>query len=307
MNNRNNQPLKVMATSVLLSTGLIFGPALEPNESFTGTKVEASAGTYYKTTANLNLRKSESKTASIITTIPKGKQVTYISKSGSWYKVKYESKTGYVSSSYLKIVSSSTAQSTSTSVYTTTANLNLRKMASTRSVILTTIPKGKTVSYLSKSGSWYKVKYGTKTGYVSSSYIKVTNKTSASTSSSTTIKSTKYKTTSYLNMRSKATTSSSRLLTIPKNKVITATAKSGSWYKVSYSGQTGWVSGSYIKEYNQTTATSTSYYKTNATSSLYSAANTNKAAVYSIPKNNIFSSTQKIVNSIGETWYRVSF
>ncbi|OCA84656.1 SH3 domain-containing protein [Bacillus sp. FJAT-27986] len=307
MNNRNNQPLKVMATSVLLSTGLIFGPALEPNQSFTGTKVEATAGTYYKTTANLNLRKTASKTAKLIITIPKGKQVTYISKSGSWYKVKYGSKTGYVNSSYLKIVSSSTTPATSTSVYTTTANLNLRKTASTRSVILTTIPKGKTVSYLSKSGSWYKVKYGTKTGYVSSSYIKVTNKTSASTSASTTIKSTKYKTTSYLNMRSKATTSSSRLLTIPKNKVITATAKSGSWYKVSYSGQTGWVSGSYIKEYNQTTTTSIAYYKTNATGSLYSAANTNKAAVYSIPKNNIFSSTQKVVNSIGETWYRVSF
>ncbi|WP_139892158.1 SH3 domain-containing protein [Bacillus sp. D386] len=307
MNNRYNQPLKVMATSVLLSTGLVLGSSLEPTESFLGMQVAQAAESYYKTTANLNMRKTASIKGQIIITIPKGKQVTYISKNGSWYKVKYGSKTGYVNSNYLKIVPSSTAPATSTSVYTTTANLNLRKTASTRSVILTTIPKGKTVSYLSKSGSWYKVKYGTKTGYVSSSYIKVTNKTSESTSASTTIKSTKYKTTSYLNMRSKATTSSSRLLTIPKNKVITATAKSSSWYKVSYSGQTGWVSGSYIKEYNQTTTTSIAYYKTNATSSLYSAANTNKAAVYSIPKNNIFSSTQKIVNSIGETWYRVSF
>ncbi|WP_139892159.1 SH3 domain-containing protein [Bacillus sp. D386] len=300
MNKRYKQPIRVMATSVLLSTGLIFGPEIGLKDSFWELKVEAAAETYYKTTANLNLRKSASKTASIITTIPKGKQVTYLSKSGSWYKVKYGTKTGYVSSSYLKAV-----LPTSTSVYTTTANLNLRKSASTSAAIITTIPKGKTVSYLSKSGNWYKVKYGTKTGYVSSKYIKVTKKTSFSATVS--IKSTKFKTTANLNMRSKASTSGTRLLTIPKNKMITATAKSGSWYMVSYSGKTGWVSSSYIKEYNQTTTTSTTYYKTNATSSLYSAANTKKAAVYSIPKNNIFTSTQKVVNSIGETWYRVSY
>jgi 3D (Asp-Asp-Asp) domain-containing protein len=36
-----------------------------------------------------------------ILTIPRGKQVQYVSKKGSWYKVKYASKTGYVSSAYL--------------------------------------------------------------------------------------------------------------------------------------------------------------------------------------------------------------
>ena len=300
MNKRYQQPIKVLATSVMLSTGLLIGDGFKPTESFWGTKVEAASDTYYKTTANLNMRTAASKTSKIITTIPKGKQVTYISKNGSWFKVKYGTKTGYVSSSYLKAVSTA-----SKSVYTTTANLNLRKTASTSASILTTIPKGKTVSYLSTSGSWYKVKYGTKTGYVSSKYIKVTKKTS--TTASTTIKSTKFKTTANLNMRSKASTSSTRLLTIPKDKIITATAKSGSWYKVSYSGKAGWVSGSYLKEYNQYTNTSTTYYQTNAASSLYSAANTKKAAVYSIPKNNIFTSTQKIVNSTGETWYRVSY
>ena len=89
MNKSYRQPIRVMATSVLLSTGLIFGPEIGLKDRFWEVKVEAAAETYYKTTANLNLRKSASKTASILTTIPKGKQVTYISKSGSWLKVKY--------------------------------------------------------------------------------------------------------------------------------------------------------------------------------------------------------------------------
>ncbi|OCA84655.1 SH3 domain-containing protein [Bacillus sp. FJAT-27986] len=313
---RNKLPFKVMATSVLLSTGLVLGGGVGPTGSLTGIQVAEAADTYYKTTDNLNMRKSASTKAQKITTIPKGKQVTYISKSGSWFKVKYGTKTGFVSSQYLtKVTASSTVSSsgsaTSTSVYTTTDNLRLRKQASTSSATLLTIPKGKTVTYVSKSGSWYKVKYLSKTGYVSSKYIKVTKKTSssasASTSTSTTMKATKYKTTEKLNMRSNASTSGTRILTIPKDKVVTATAKSSSWYKVSYGGKTGWVSGSYIKEYNQTTTTSTNYYNTKAASSLYSAANTNKAAVYSIPKNNVFTSTQQVVNSIGETWYRVSY
>ena len=308
MNNKVNQPLKVIATSVLLSMGMVMGSSLGPTENIWGIQVAEADETYYKTTANLNMRTSANVISTRITTIPKGKQVTYLSKNGDWFKVKYSTKTGYVSSNYLKKVASAAVSSTSTSVYTTTANLNLRKTASTKGTILVTIPKGKTVSYLSKSGSWYKVRYGTKTGYVSSQYIKITKKTTSSTTSaSTSIKSTKFKTSANLNMRSKASTSSSIRKKIPKNTVVTATEKSGSWYKVSYSGMTGWVSGTYLNEYYQTTNTSTKYYLTNAVSSLYSAANTNKEAVYSIQKNNIFSSTQKVVNGSGETWYRVSF
>ena len=61
----------------------------------------------------------------------------------------------------------------------TTANLNMRKSASTSSSKVYTIPKGKSVTITSKTNSkWYKVEYksGSKTykGYVSTSYIKET-------------------------------------------------------------------------------------------------------------------------------------
>ena len=51
----------------------------------------------------------------------------------------------------------------------TMENLNLRDKASTSGRILTTIPKGKTVTILSEKdeNGWYKVSYDGKTGYVS--------------------------------------------------------------------------------------------------------------------------------------------
>jgi len=53
------------------------------------------------TTANLRLR-TEPKTGSIITTMPKGSKVTVISSSNGWSKVTYNGQTGYASNDYLK-------------------------------------------------------------------------------------------------------------------------------------------------------------------------------------------------------------
>lgn len=66
------------------------------------TTVEASSVTKYQTKENLNLRTGASTKHKRILTIPKGKLVAYVSKTGSWSKVKYGSKTGYVSTKYLK-------------------------------------------------------------------------------------------------------------------------------------------------------------------------------------------------------------
>ena len=114
--------MKKTVTSCLIATTLLVGgigpqiPLLSNGEnSILGTSVtEASTITTYKTTANLNMRRGASTSYARILTIPKGKSVTYISKSGSWYKVKYNSSTGFVSSKYLTKVSPSTAVQSST-------------------------------------------------------------------------------------------------------------------------------------------------------------------------------------------------
>lgn len=232
----------------------------------------------YTVTDNLNLRQSASLKARVLVTIPKNKEVQYLSKTGTWYRVKYGSKTGYVAAKYVKVqntvVKNATAaapkpttvtknnasSSTTKQVYATTVNLNLRSTASTKGKVLVTIPKNKEVQYIAKSGNWIKVKYGSKTGFVSASYIKVTNKTvspapikpaapkppapkpPAATSAQTKV----YKTNENLNLRSTASTKGKVLVTIPKNKEVQYISKSGNWYKVKYGSKTGFVSATYI-------------------------------------------------------------
>ncbi|PFH85625.1 SH3 domain-containing protein [Bacillus sp. AFS088145] len=118
---------------------------------------------------------------------------------------------------------------------------------------------------------------------------------------------TKYQTSANLNLRQGAGTTYKSIVIIPKGKVITATQRNGNWYKVTYSSKTGWVSGTYLKEYYKYTTQATAYYFTNKTTKLYPTPDTKKAAVYSVVVNNGFYSTQNIVNSIGQTWFRVSY
>lgn len=226
---------KLFISSTLIVSAVTFTPFDFQSQSSLHHRVEA-ATKYYTTTVNLNLRKMASTSGTILTTIPAGKTVTYISTYGSWYRVSYNGTVGYVSSQYLK-----TYQPTTLKTYTTTANLNLRKMASTSGTILTTIPSGKEVIYLSTYGSWYRVSYNGTIGYVSSQYVKVTSSSTITPDSTAT-----YYTTANLNLRKMASTSGTILLTIPSGSAVTYLSTYGSWYRVTYKGVTGYVSSQYV-------------------------------------------------------------
>ncbi|MCC5893896.1 MAG: D-alanyl-D-alanine carboxypeptidase family protein [Alkalibacterium sp.] len=228
--------------------------------------VEASKVDYH-TTSNLNLRSGASTKHKILLTIPKGKKVDYLSKSGSWFKVKYNGKTGFVSSSYVKKAAVPAPSKTKTPAakaatpnkveYQTTTNLNLRAGASTKHKVLLTIPKGRKVDYVSKSGTWFKVKYSGKTGFVSSSYVKnvtaaAPSKAKAQPAPTKTAPTPKgeYQTTSNLNMRAGGSTKHKILLTIPKGKKVEYVSATGSWFQIKYSGKTGFVSSKYLTKVN---------------------------------------------------------
>ncbi|WP_251131050.1 SH3 domain-containing protein [Exiguobacterium sp. s189] len=202
----------------------------------------------YTTTANLNLRKSASTSSSILTTIPNGKEIIYLSTSGSWFKVSYNGTIGYVSSDYVKVIETSTQTPETNITYKTTVNLNLRTSASTSGSILTTIPSGEVVNYIGTYGSWFKVSYNGMTGYVSSQYLAPT---------STTEVERVYSTTANLNLRQSTSTSSTILLTIPSGSTVDYLGTYGSWYKVTYKGVTGYVSSEYVKVTTTSASTKT--------------------------------------------------
>ena len=237
-------PKKVLITLSLMGAALCnqdYMKTVFAEESRPSALLERSSVKIAITMENLNLRDKASTSGRILTTIPKGKTVTILSEKdeNGWYKVSYDGKTGYVSRSYLTTSNSTPAVS---KTGTATENLNLRDQPGTSGKILTTIPKGKTVTILSEKdeNGWYKVSYDGKTGYVSRSYLTTSNSTPAVSKTGTA--------TENLNLRDQPGTSGKILTTIPKGKTVTILSEKdeNGWYKVSYGGKTGYVSGSYL-------------------------------------------------------------
>ncbi len=321
--NANRKPLVYKGTTLLLSAGFILYSGDTSLKLLDTIKADAATEIHYKTTANLNMRASNSTNSSILVTIPKGKQVTYLSKKGSWFKIEYNNRTGWIHNEYVKKVANSEVNKGIVSSYQTTANLNLRSKASTNGKILKTIPKGKTLTYISTSGSWYKVKYQTTTGWVSSDYVKKVNEkvapkpakeeVAAKPAAVVSSNSSTYTTTANLNLRSSSSTKGSILTTIPKGKSVTYVSKSGSWFKVKYSGKTGWVSSSYLKAASATkpvSATPSSVskpkqevkYETNANLNLRSSASTKGSILTTIPKGKSVTYVSK-----NGSWFKVTY
>ncbi|OCA86966.1 SH3 domain-containing protein [Bacillus sp. FJAT-27986] len=316
----SHKPLVYKGTTLLLSAGFILYSGDTSLKLLDTKKAEASSVTYYETTSNLNLRVSNSTKSTVLLTIPKGEKISYLAKSGSWFKVKFNNRTGWVNNKYVKKAENITSSKAIVSGYQTTANLNLRSKASTNGKILKTIPKGKTLTYISTSGSWIKVKYQTTTGWVSSDYVKKINEkakvepAAVVKSAVVTSSSSAYTTKANLNLRSSASTKGAILTTIPKGKSVTYVSKSGSWFKVKYGGKTGWVSSSYLKA-NSAAAKPTSStpsavakpqqevtYQATANLNLRSSSSTKGSILTTIPKGKSVTYVSK-----SGSWFKVKF
>ncbi|WP_062353930.1 SH3 domain-containing protein [Bacillus kwashiorkori] len=341
--------MKKLGKIALVSSSILLTPYVTTHLPMSTEQVLAASTVSYETTANLNLRTGAGTKHSIITTIPKGKTVYSYETKGNWHKVTYsytskgkkQTKTGWVSSSYLKkTTAKKTTNSSSSSVksisgnYKTTANLNMRSGAGTKHSILLTIPKGKTVTAQQSNGNWYKVSYTytskgkkyTKSGWVSNAFL---NKVTSSSSSSDNKKEEQakvtgsYKTTANLNMRTGSSTNSSIILTIPKGKTVSATEAKGTWYKVSYSytkngkkyTKSGWVSSSYLSKVKTSSNSNTnkeqekpktenypSSYKTTANLNMRTGAGTNHSIMLTIGNGK----TVQFIEANG-TWYKISY
>ncbi len=205
------------------------------------------------TASSLNVRKSASTSAKVLAVIKKNQSVNILGTSGSWYKISVsvnkKTITGYVSKSYIKTTSSSSSSSSSSSASSAkkgkvnTANLNMRKSASSNASILTVLKSGKLVNILGTSGNWYKISVSvnnkTLTGYVNKKYITVLSYGKVYDASS-------------LNIRKSASTGSAVLVKIPSGTKVLLYSSTGNWYRVifTYKGKSynGFASKDYIKK-----------------------------------------------------------
>ncbi|MCS4473571.1 SH3 domain-containing protein [Clostridium botulinum] len=142
--------------------------------------------------SSLNVRSNPSLSSAVIGGVSKNQTLSVISESNGWSKIKYGSGVGYVSSKYLydennTINSGNGGSSSNESVQpgfvklsNSSSVLNVRSSANLSSNIIGSLKHGSSVSILGKTGSWYKIKYDSKTAYVSSSYISSSNDSNSS-------------------------------------------------------------------------------------------------------------------------------
>lgn len=198
-------------------------------------------------------------------TIAKGKTIkirgTKKSKKGKkWYKITFKSRTGYVYGRYVRVSSSSSGSAKKLTSYSKSKKgtikngpLNVRSNAGTNYRKKGTVKKGASVTILGERRSarnfkWYRIKYGSRKGYVRAKYVRV----SASSSSETAVNQKAVIKNGPLNVRSGPGTNYKKLGTVAKNKTITVKSKKKNsagetWYKFAYtSSKNGWVLSNYV-------------------------------------------------------------
>lgn len=134
--------------------------------------------------------------------------------------------------------SAATSSSQAGKVVTQGSSLNIRNNTNTSSTILAKAENGSLLTLISRSGSWWRVEYANdKYGYVSSSYISAQSSTPMRVSTSG----------SNLNVRSSATTSSTKKAALYNGKYVLELSRNNNWSKILYNGnQIGYVSSSYL-------------------------------------------------------------
>ena len=206
-----------------------------------------AAGMEAITTSNLNMRTGEGTNHKIITTIKKGEKVQVLDNNGSWWKVKYNNKTGYSYKNYLRVSNNKPVKQEG-KVSVGNSRLNVRSGAGTNYRILGKLHTGDIVKITGTKGSWYEINYKGDVAYVSKKYV--TNVHDAGTNEGSTAinKVMKVNTgSSNLNVRTGAGTGYSIKGKLASGTLVNVIEKtSNGWYKIEYKNGTGFVSANYL-------------------------------------------------------------
>ncbi|PYZ92557.1 hypothetical protein CR194_12875 [Salipaludibacillus keqinensis] len=301
-----------MKKSVLLFLAIILVTSmmLETNEGSQHSAYAQSVDKGEITASSLFVRAQPSTNGSIIGGYIRGTTVELHEQSGSWYKVRYNNRWGYIHGSHVKVTETSGgSSSTIGSGEVTATNLNVRASASTNSSIISSLRRGTTVDLHEKSGDWYKIKVGSRWGYVHGSYIKTASSGGSSGGSSTAPSTESGEVTAAnLNVRASASTNSSIISSLRRGTTVELHEKTGDWYKIKVGSRWGYVHGSYIKTSNSSGSSGGSSTAPSTESGEVTAANLNVRASASTNSSIISSlrrgTTVELHEKTGD-WYKI--
>ncbi|MED1103980.1 SH3 domain-containing protein [Bacillus paramycoides] len=142
-----------------------------------------TGGTYVVNATSLRVRTGPATYHSVIGGVLNGTTLNVIGSEGSWFKVNYQGKTGYVSSEFMKFVKGGTAtpeqpkqpeQGAIGDYYINASALNVRSGEGTNYRIIGALPQGQKVQVISENYGWSKINYNGQTGYIGTRFLSKT-------------------------------------------------------------------------------------------------------------------------------------
>ncbi len=147
-----------------------------------------SVSTGVVTASTLNLRSEPNTKAKVLAKLKRNDQLTITADTGTWYAVSYNGVSGYVSKDYVRIVQTASfdqsllqptptpAAQTGPIYGTVTADaVNIRNGPGTEYDRIGQASKNQSVQVLSAFGDWFQIIINGTTGYISATYLAVTN------------------------------------------------------------------------------------------------------------------------------------
>lgn len=205
---------------------------------------ETQSGMIVNCMTGVNVRSGPGTGYAKIGTAPKGAVYAVTGKSGSYYEIDYGGKTGYVYVDYISVADTGIGQ-----IVNCNTAVNVRSGPGTGYAKLGTAPKGAVYTVTGKSGSYYAIDFGGRTGYVYSAYISLTNNTPApapSAPSGSIGTGRIVNCTIGVNVRSGPGTKYAKIGTAPKDAVYPVNGKLGSYYEIDFGGRVGYVYDAYL-------------------------------------------------------------
>ena len=180
---------------------------------------------------------------SIVGVIPNDTMLQVLNQVGSWYEVRYNDASGYISKNYVR---SAVSQGTASSNVLITAMINMRSGPGSSYPKVTTVPKGVIVPLLEQDGAWCKILYNTSEGYVSSVYASPTSEEPTDTS----VSGMNVKALAMVNVRTSSSSTSSRCGVMYPGDIAERKSEINGWTEINYNGVSGFVPSSYLTTTN---------------------------------------------------------
>ncbi|WP_214845330.1 SH3 domain-containing protein [Exiguobacterium sp. S90] len=124
-----------------------------------------------------------------------------------------------------------------------------------------------------------------------------------------TTKTTTYRLSTDSYLYDRTTSSRKRLLTIKTGTIVSSTYESTSGYfrRVTYGGKTGYVASKYLTPYYQKQSISGQRFAISKPMTLHQSAMTTAKTIATLDANDVYYTSQKVINPYGEVWYRVMY